>query len=289
MKKYIFGLSKIPRNTLKRLRVIFAGLTSTEFADCWNHYDVDRNGFIEGVELRNLLNDLVNRALIRRNLTEREKRKLLQEFLKEFDINKDGKLEIGELAQILEPEEGFLALVRYDMPLMNGYDFIKAWSAFTGGNKDFIPVNDVKNFINYLYQTTQDKTLSDDKLEEYAKSLVTLYDKNGDGILSFKEVSRIISPEENFMLKFKEDYHLSYRDFCAIFHHYDKNGDGVLAGNEVVAFIRDVLQTINIDSTEKAKELEKFRKIMLKACDKNRDGKFQREELALWLGVHINF
>ncbi|CAK9295797.1 unnamed protein product [Gordionus sp. m RMFG-2023] len=285
MKKNIFGVSKIPPNILKKLKVLCGGLTSTEFTDCWNIYDLDGNGFIEGEELKNLLNDLINRALIHRNLDEQESKKLLKQFLNEFDINKDGKLEIGELARILEPEENFLALIRYDLPLMNGYDFIKVWSKFSG-NKDFIPSNEVKNFVRYLLQL-QNKTVNDNKLEEYAQSLIMLYDKNMDGVLSFKEMSRIISPEENFMLKYKEDYYLSNNVFCKIFDHYDKNNDGILEDNEIIAFIRDILQTINIDSTEKAEEMEKFRRIMLKLCDQNKDGLFQREELALWLGVHI--
>ena len=46
-----------------------------------------------------------------------------------YDDNKDGKIEIRELAQLLPLEESFLLLFRFDNPLDSSVEFMKVITA----------------------------------------------------------------------------------------------------------------------------------------------------------------
>ena len=48
-----------------------------------------------------------------------------------YDDNKDGKIDIREMAQLLPMEENFLLLFRFDNPLDSSVEFMKVHSAHT--------------------------------------------------------------------------------------------------------------------------------------------------------------
>ena len=47
-------------------------------------------------------------------------------FMEVYDDNKDGKIDIREMAQLLPMEENFLLLFRFDNPLDSSVEFMKA-------------------------------------------------------------------------------------------------------------------------------------------------------------------
>ncbi|PIO24282.1 hypothetical protein AB205_0072250 [Aquarana catesbeiana] len=61
---------------------------------------------------------------------------------------------------------------------------------------------------------------------------------------------------------------------------------GALEGPEVDGFVKDMMELVKPSIT--GVDLDKFRKILLNHCDVNRDGKIQRSELALCLGLKIS-
>ena len=49
-------------------------------------------------------------------------------FMEVYDDNKDGKIDIREMAQLLPMEENFLLLFRFDNPLDSSVEFMKVWN-----------------------------------------------------------------------------------------------------------------------------------------------------------------
>ncbi|KAI8120038.1 Calbindin-32 [Lucilia cuprina] len=64
-------------------------LSANQFMDVWAHYDKDGNGYIEGTELDGFLREFVSSA----NATD------ISPELQVFDANKDGRLQLSEMAK----------------------------------------------------------------------------------------------------------------------------------------------------------------------------------------------
>ncbi|XP_066504072.1 calretinin-like [Hoplias malabaricus] len=75
-----------------------AELTATQFMDVWRHFDSDGNGYIEGQELENFLEELetARKGLNAEALTFSFQGKM-HEFMQKFDENSDGKIEMLEV------------------------------------------------------------------------------------------------------------------------------------------------------------------------------------------------
>lgn len=133
------------------------------------------------------------------------------------------------------------------------------------------------------------KCVTPDKLDEYTDTMMNLFDKNKDGRLDLNDLAKILALQENFLLQFKMDASSQderKRDFETIFAHYDVSKTGALEGPEVDGFVKDMMELVKPSIT--GVDLDKFRKILLNHCDVNRDGKIQRSELALCLGLKIS-
>ena len=55
---------------------------------------------------------------------------LKSSFMEVYDDNKDGKIDIREMAQLLPMEENFLLLFRFDNPLESSVEFMKVCQLF---------------------------------------------------------------------------------------------------------------------------------------------------------------
>nr|XP_042134731.1 secretagogin [Peromyscus maniculatus bairdii] len=100
---------------------------------------------------------------------------------------------------------------------------------------------------------------------------------------------RILALQENFLLQFKMDASSSEerkRDFEKIFAHYDVSKTGALEGPEVDGFVKDMMELVQPSIS--GVDLDKFWEILLRHCDVNKDGKIQKSELALCLGLKMN-
>uniref|UniRef100_A0A673KEX2 Secretagogin, EF-hand calcium binding protein n=1 Tax=Sinocyclocheilus rhinocerous TaxID=307959 RepID=A0A673KEX2_9TELE len=75
------------------------------------------------------------------------------------------------------------------------------------------------------------------------------------------------------------------RDFEKIFAHYDVSKTGALEGPEVDGFVKDMMELVQ--PSIRGVDLDKLREVLLRHCDVNKDGKIQKSELALCLGVKL--
>uniref|UniRef100_A0A8C6T386 Calbindin 2 n=1 Tax=Neogobius melanostomus TaxID=47308 RepID=A0A8C6T386_9GOBI len=183
-----------------------AEVTASQFLDIWKHFDADGNGYIEGKELENFFKEL---EMARRgagvdpsNPSFREK---MKDFMQKFDQNKDGRIEMSELAQILPTEENFLLCFRQFVS--SSAEFMAAWRRYDTDRSGYIEANELKGFLSDLLQKAN-RHYDDQKLQEYTQTIVRL----------------------------------TSEQFNAIFNYYDKDGNGYIDEQELEALLRDLYQ-----------------------------------------------
>ncbi|XP_028453799.1 secretagogin isoform X2 [Perca flavescens] len=252
--------------------------------------DNSDNGYIEGKELDAFFQHMLEKfGMKREEMNEDKIRRLRERFMSACDTTADGRLQIQELATIMLPEEeNFLLLFRRETPLDNSVEFMRIWRSYDTDSSGYISAIELKGFLHDLFLQHR-KSITPEKLETYTDTMMKMFDKNRDGRLDLNDLARILSLKENFLLKFKMDacsQEDRKRDFEKIFAHYDVSKTGELEGPEVDGFVKDMMELVkpSISGTD----LDKFRKALMSHCDINGDGKIQKNELALCLGLKLS-
>ncbi|XP_075289829.1 calretinin [Opisthocomus hoazin] len=252
-----------------------AELTASQFLDVWRHFDADGNGYIEGKELENFLQELESARKgagvdsKKDNLCEKVK-----EFMRKYDKNADGKIEMAELAQILPTEENFLLCFRQHVG--SSSEFMEAWRRYDTDRSGYIEANELKGFLSDLLKKAN-RSYDEPKLQEYTQTILRMFDTNGDGKLGLSEMSRLLPVQENFLLKF-QGMKLSSEEFNAIFAFYDKDGSGFIDENELDALLKDLYEKNKKEMS--IQQLTNYRKSIMNLSD---GGKLYRKELEIVL------
>ncbi|NXA33909.1 SEGN protein, partial [Eudromia elegans] len=246
------------------------------------------NGYIEGKEL----DDFFHHLLEKLGPEVKEKvQKMKEEFMATYDVTADGRLEIQELANMILPDdENFLLLFRRETPLDNSVEFMRIWRSYDADSSGFISAGELKDFLRDLF-LQHNRMVAEAKLEEYTDTMVRKASVYVGQLITLIYVSlfRILALQENFLLQFKMDACSTEerrRDFEKIFAHYDVSKTGALEGPEVDGFVKDMMELVKPSIS--GVDLDKFRQILLNHCDVNKDGKIQKSELALCLGLKMN-
>ncbi|CAF0988722.1 unnamed protein product, partial [Didymodactylos carnosus] len=214
-------------------------------------------------------------------------RELKDCFLEAYDENEDGKIEIGELAEILPTEENFLLLFRKDNPLESSVDFMKVWKEFDTDCSGYIEADELKQFIKTLLEKRKGikayEPISEEKLIEYTDTILHIFDANGDGKLQFSEMAKLLPVKENFLLRpiFKGCASITSQDLDRVFQLYDKDGNDIIEEEELDGFVNDLIQLVKKDYDNE--DLQQFKSSLLNGCDVNRDKKISKAELKMVL------
>nr|XP_014352397.1 PREDICTED: secretagogin [Latimeria chalumnae] len=247
------------------------------------------NGYIEGKELDDFFRHLLKKLGTADDITAEKVQRVKERFMSAYDVTADGRLQIQELANMILPEdENFLLLFRRETPLDNSVEFMRIWRNYDADSSGFISAAELRSFLQDLFLHHK-KVIPDNKLDEYTDTMMKIFDKNKDGRLDLNDLARILALEENFLLQFKMDAcskEERKRDFEKIFAHYDVSKTGALEGPEVDGFVKDMMELVKPSIT--GIDLDKFRQILLRHCDVNKDGKIQKSELGLCLGLKVN-
>ncbi|KAL8564601.1 Calbindin-32 [Nucella lapillus] len=285
-------VAKGQENFLRQFRDLntreFKRITAGQFINVWNHYDTDGNGFIEGKELDQFLYELVTSV----NTTDMGPEVVSQEALQDakqlilsaFDENKDGRIDIAELAQILPMEENFLLLFRRDHPLESSVEFMKVWREYDTDHSGFIEADELKMFLHdLLKQCKKDSEVTEEQLITYADTMLQLFDRNKDGKLQLSEMAKLLPVKENFLLRpiFKGAKQLTKDDITRVFGLYDRDGNKWIENEELHGFLKDLMELVQEDYD--AEDIEECKAILLKECDLNQDGRIDKEELSMVL------
>ncbi|XP_053302416.1 secretagogin [Pleuronectes platessa] len=283
-------------------------LDASGFSHIWTLLDVDDHGYIEATQLDDFFRRVLEKlGKKREEITELNIRRLRERFMSASDVSAVGRLQIQEglslrlneatcdevmslqlAAMMLPEEEKFLLLFHRETPLDDSVEFMRIWRNYDVDSSGFISAVDLKGFLQDLFVQHR-KSVPAEKLEEYTISMMKMFDKNQDGRLDLNDLARILALKENFLLKFKMDACSQddrKRDFEKIFSHYDVSKTGELEGPEVDGFVKDMMELAkpSISGTD----LDQFRKAVLGHCDINGDGKIQKNELALCLGLKLS-
>ncbi|NXF95818.1 SEGN protein, partial [Eubucco bourcierii] len=281
-------------------------LDAASFLGAWRRFDADGkaqalpltinifdfhldNGYIEGKELDNFFRHLLEKvgpevSTVTHWWCIKSKRTCC--------VQRDaGRLQIQELANMILPDdENFLLLFRREAPLDNSVEFMRIWRSYDADSSGFISAGELKDFLRDLFLQHK-KMVAEVKLEEYTDTMVRK-DSINIVYIYYRKVhpsSGILALQENFLLQFKMDACSTEerrRDFEKIFAHYDVSKTGALEGPEVDGFVKDMMELVKPSIS--GVDLDKFRQILLNHCDVNKDGKIQKSELALCLGLKIN-
>lgn len=124
-----------------------------------------------------------------------------------YDNNRDGRIDIRELAQLLPIEESFKLLFKFENQCDSSVEFMRIWNKYDTDSSGSIDSNELRNFLRDLINTshqvqalgapgsgaTKLKTSSsveEDKLDEYTETLLKIFDTNRDGKLQLNEMTK---------------------------------------------------------------------------------------------------
>ncbi|XP_076860675.1 secretagogin-like [Brachyhypopomus gauderio] len=257
-------------------------LDAATFLRIWRLFDPDDKGYIEGKKLDDFFRHIMKKVGTADKTTDERVRQLR-------NTSADGRMCITELATIILPEEeNFLLVFRRETPLDNSVEFMRIWRRYDADSSGFISAVELKSFLHDLFEQ-HNKLITPDKLQQYTDTMMKMFDKNQYGRLDLNDLARILCLQENFLLKFEMDACSQKdrkKDFEKIFAHYDVSKTGALEGPEVDGFVKDMMELVKPSLS--GPDLDRFRKALLSHCDVNGDGKIQKNELALCLGLKLS-
>lgn len=264
-------------------------LSADHFAMIWEHYDTNESGYIDQDGLNRFFKDYLEM------ITDKST-KITQDLIDDvkscymgaYDETQDGRFHVSELAEILPTDENFLVIFRKNENITDSRDLLKIWKKYDTNSSGYIEPSQLKSFIRDLCHGK--KEVDEKKLDEYAEATLKICDRNNDGRLGLREMSKLlnIKSETNFLSQFDEKVkNMSEKEkrrhINRVFQHYAQDGGNELEGERLDAFISDLMDT---DSDMDMSQLELSKKSILNFFDINRDGKINLEELAMCLNVY---
>ncbi|XP_070575115.1 calbindin-32-like isoform X3 [Ptychodera flava] len=164
--------------------------SSVEFMEAWRKYDTDRSGYIESNELKAFLADLLAKA--NASVPDDKLDEYTTAILEHFDTNKDGKLEIKEMARLLPVKENFL--MRFEgKAVLTKKEFNRVFDHYDKDKNGKIEGAELSGFLKDLMEH-EDEEVTESGLEELKDQLLKLCDFDGDGQLDKAELKMVLCP-----------------------------------------------------------------------------------------------
>uniref|UniRef100_A0A674IPM8 Calbindin n=1 Tax=Terrapene triunguis TaxID=2587831 RepID=A0A674IPM8_9SAUR len=234
-------------------------ISAAQFFEIWNHYDSDGNGYLDGKELLNFIQELQQaRKKAGLDLTPE-----MKAFVDQYGKSTDGKIGIVELAQVLPTEENFLLFFRCQQ-LKSSEDFMQTWRKYDTDHSGYIETEELKSFLKDLLQKAN-KQIDDSKLTEYTEIMVRLF-------RHFVHKSTVLCTSMSVKMCGKE--------FNKAFKLYDQDGNGYIDENELDALLKDLCEKNKKDLD--INNLATYKKNIMALSD---GGKLYRTDLALILSA----
>ncbi|KAL0276630.1 UNVERIFIED_CONTAM: hypothetical protein PYX00_004163 [Menopon gallinae] len=166
--------------------------SSVEFMKIWREYDTDGSGYIEADELKNFLRDLLKEAKKINDVSEDKLIEYTDTMLQVFDANKDGRLQLSEMAKLLPVKENFLCRsVFKGATKLTKEDIERVFSLYDRDNNGCIENEELRGFLKDLLELVK-KDYDAADLEEFEETILQGVDYNQDGKINRKELTMIL-------------------------------------------------------------------------------------------------
>ncbi|XP_064119969.1 calbindin-32-like isoform X2 [Macrobrachium nipponense] len=169
--------------------------SSVEFMKIWKTYDADHNGYIDSNELKNFLRDLLKEAKKDQDVSEDKLIEYTDTMLQVFDQNKDGKLQLSEMAKLLPVKENFLCRsvfkVSQGASKLTKEDIERVFALYDRDNNGTIENEELNGFLKDLLELVK-KDYDALDLQEFQDAIMRGCDFNKDGKINKKELTMIL-------------------------------------------------------------------------------------------------
>lgn len=166
--------------------------SSVEFMKIWREYDSDNSGYIEADELKNFLRDLLKEAKRNNDVSENKLIEYTDIMLQVFDANKDGRLQLSEMAKLLPVRENFLCRqVFKGAKTLTKEDIESVFSLYDRDNNGSIENEELRGFLKDLLELAK-KDYDAQDLKDFEETILQGVGYDKDGKISRKELTMIL-------------------------------------------------------------------------------------------------
>ncbi|KAF5283294.1 hypothetical protein FQA39_LY17358 [Lamprigera yunnana] len=166
--------------------------SSVEFMKIWREYDTDGSGYIEADELKNFLRDLLKEAKKINDVSEDKLIEYTDTMLQVFDSNKDGRLQLSEMAKLLPVRENFLCRqVFKGATKLTKDDIERVFSLYDRDNNGTIENEELRGFLKDLLELVK-KDYDAQDLLDFEETILRGVDYDQDGKINKKELTMIL-------------------------------------------------------------------------------------------------
>ncbi|XP_025828867.1 calbindin-32 isoform X4 [Agrilus planipennis] len=166
--------------------------SSVEFMKIWREYDTDGSGYIEADELKNFLRDLLKEAKRINDVSEDKLIEYTDTMLQVFDSNKDGRLQLSEMAKLLPVKENFLCRqVFKGATKLTKDDIERVFALYDRDNNGTIENEELRGFLKDLLELVK-KDYDAQDLLDFEETILRGVDYNDDGKINRKELTMIL-------------------------------------------------------------------------------------------------
>ncbi|XP_058979631.1 calbindin-32 [Musca domestica] len=167
--------------------------SSVEFMKIWREYDTDNSGYIEADELKNFLRDLLKEAKKINDVSEDKLIEYTDTMLQVFDANKDGRLQLSEMAKLLPVKENFLCRqVFKGAARLTKEDIEKVFSLYDRDGSGSIENEELKGFLKDLLELVKKDDYDAQDLKAFEETILRGVGYDKDGKISRKELTMIL-------------------------------------------------------------------------------------------------
>ncbi|XP_025828865.1 calbindin-32 isoform X2 [Agrilus planipennis] len=170
--------------------------SSVEFMKIWREYDTDGSGYIEADELKNFLRDLLKEAKRINDVSEDKLIEYTDTMLQVFDSNKDGRLQLSEMAKLLPVKENFLCRQVFKEGFegatkLTKDDIERVFALYDRDNNGTIENEELRGFLKDLLELVK-KDYDAQDLLDFEETILRGVDYNDDGKINRKELTMIL-------------------------------------------------------------------------------------------------
>ncbi|XP_041941405.1 secretagogin-like [Alosa sapidissima] len=161
---------------------------SVDFMKIWRKYDMDSSGYINAMELKSFLKDLF--AQHKKDVPSSKLDEYTYAMIKTFDKNKDGRLDLNDLARILALQENFLLQFKMDASSQEDRkrDFEKIFSHYDVSKTGALEGPEVDGFVKDMMELVR-PNITGPELDKLRAILLRHCDVNNDGKIQINELA----------------------------------------------------------------------------------------------------